>query len=116
LVLGRGCRGGLAGVHQLDGRWFFRVNGLSLRPDQGRPAEVLDGYLATLSIFDLVVQVFWPYDPGRGDYLHQRSLAGSIQQIWPVSDSFVWPPGPALTRAGISGISGPDPRPGEGPR
>jgi hypothetical protein len=89
---------------------FFRVNGLSLRPDKGAGAELLDGYLATLSVLDLVVQVFWPYDPGAGVYLHQHSLAGSIQQIWPVSTSFVWPPGPPLTGAGISGISGPEPR------
>jgi hypothetical protein len=42
---------------------FFRVNGVGLlETDDDPDEERLNGYVATLSVLDLVVQVFWPYD------------------------------------------------------
>jgi hypothetical protein len=91
---------------------FFRVNGLALLPpEQAVEAGRLDGYVATLSVLDLVVQVFWPYDSRPGVLSHQPGYVRSLHRIWPVSESFVWPPGPSLTGVGIAGISGPEPKP-----
>jgi hypothetical protein len=89
---------------------FFRLNGAGrLERDGGDDDERLDGYLATLSVLDLVMLVFWPYDSNPGSFDYPQHFLPCIRQIWPAGDSFVWPPGPALTSPGLKSISGPPP-------
>jgi hypothetical protein len=81
-----------------------------LETDDDPDEERLNGYLATLSVLDLVVQVFWPYDSKPGSFDRPPHFLPCIRRIWPIGDSFIWPPGPALTSAGLAGISGPPPK------
>jgi hypothetical protein len=77
---------------------FFRINGAGRLDTSGDDQERLDGYLATLSVLNLVVQVFWPYDSEPGHFVERpERLLPCIRQIWPTGASFVWPPGPGLT-------------------
>jgi hypothetical protein len=91
---------------------LFRVNGIGLRTDPEFPESgSVRGYMATLSVMDLIVQVFWPYDSSPdGNFEHPPGYRSSLHRIWPVSGSFVWPPGPTLTGAGIVGLAGPEPQ------
>jgi hypothetical protein len=91
---------------------LFRVNGIGLRTDPSFPEpESVRGYMATFSVMDVVLQVFWPYDSSPdGNFEHPTGYLPSLRRIWPVSDSFTWPPGPTLTGVGIAGLAGPEPR------
>jgi hypothetical protein len=87
---------------------FFRVNGVGSDDLETANEDELDGYLATISVLDLVVQVFRIYGDEviADDFLHGPRLAPSVRRIWPVTPSFVWPPGPALTTTGIRALGG----------
>jgi hypothetical protein len=86
---------------------FFRVNGVG-RDLETASEDQVDGYLGTISVLDLVVQVFRVYgdDLAAEDFIHSPGFAPSIRRIWPQTPSFVWPPGPALTTNGIKALAG----------
>jgi hypothetical protein len=90
---------------------FFRMNGVQRRsgqPEDSRiPVDEVDGYLATFTVLDLVVQVFRSLDDEEVEWLHRGDLAPSMARLWPSSGTFIWPPGPSLTAAGVQAISGP---------
>jgi hypothetical protein len=87
---------------------FFRVNGVGLGDIETTDEDELDGYLATISVLDLVVQVFRVYgdETAAEDFIHSPGLAPSTRRIWPETPSFIWPPGPALTTNGIKAMAG----------
>jgi hypothetical protein len=85
---------------------FYRLNAVQLRTTPPPQPDQIDGYLATFSVLDLVVQIFRPFAE-EGEWLHRPDLASSVAQLWPPLSSFTWPPGPALTQAGVQAISGP---------
>lgn len=83
---------------------YFRLNGIVANgPVDG---DKVDGYAATYSVLDLVLQVFRLYEAADIDFAHGQRLATSLHRIWPDPDSFDWPPGPALTTAGLTFIGG----------
>ncbi|HET7508681.1 MAG TPA: hypothetical protein VFJ65_00390 [Solirubrobacterales bacterium] len=86
---------------------FFRVNAVGRDLETG-DEDKNDGYLSTISVLDLVVQVFRIYGDEviADDFLHSPSLAPSVRRIWPAGPSFIWPPGPALTTEGIRALAG----------
>lgn len=85
---------------------FFRLNGIERdRSDSGPEAN---GYLLTFSALDLVVQVIRVYGDERAEFNHSPRLAPSVRRIWPPTDSFTWPPGPALTADGVLALAGGD--------
>jgi hypothetical protein len=86
---------------------FFRVNGVG-RDLESADEEKIDGYLGTISVLDLVVQVFRIYgdDLPAEDFIQGPGLAPSVRRIWPQTPSFIWPPGPALTTNGIKALAG----------
>lgn len=87
---------------------FFRVNAVGRGDLKPSNRDQIDGYLATISVLDLVVQVFRVYgdDSAVDDFVHSPELAPSLRRIWPDSGPFVWPPGPALTTNGIRALAG----------
>jgi hypothetical protein len=86
---------------------FFRVNGVG-RDLELSDEDQLDGYLATISVLDLVVQVFRVYgdETLAEDFIHDPQLAQCMRRIWPTSPSFIWPPGPAMTKEGLRALAG----------
>ncbi|HWA55496.1 MAG TPA: hypothetical protein VG816_15105 [Solirubrobacterales bacterium] len=86
---------------------FFRVNGIE-EDLETADEDQIDGYLGTISVLDLVVQVFRVYgdDSASEDFVHSPGLAPSVRRIWPVTPSFVWPPGSLLTTNGIKALAG----------
>jgi hypothetical protein len=82
---------------------FFRLNGLALG---GKKRNQQDGYLLTFTVLDLVVQVLRVFGDDRAEFIHRPGLSPSVARIWPTVESFTWPPGPALTKAGILAVAG----------
>ncbi len=83
---------------------YYRINGLM--PTGGDPGTTVDfGYLATFSVLDLVVQVFWLRDGTREKWLSD-TISDQVRIIWPPGRRFAWPGGAALTTAGLAAISG----------
>lgn len=89
--------------HRATSPGFFRLNGL-IRGREKRGKQ--DGYLLTFTVLDLVVQVLRVFEDERAEFIYGPSLAPSVARIWPPIDSFVWPPGPALTKAGVLALAG----------
>jgi hypothetical protein len=86
---------------------LFHLNGIARGDVKDGTQD--DGYLLTFSALDLVVQVFRIYGDERAEFSHSPRLAPSVRRIWPPTDSFVWPPGPSLTQAGLLALAGDDP-------
>jgi hypothetical protein len=86
---------------------FFHVNGVGLGGGADNKDE-LDGYLATISVLNLVVQVLRIYgdEPVSAEFSYPGAIASSVRRIWPEPTSFVWPPGPALNTNGLRLMSG----------
>ena len=92
---------------------FFRINGVGRDWDHSSKKDNIDGYIATIGVLDLVVQVFRLYgNPSPPEFIHSPRLAPAVRRIWPPLGSFVWPPGPALTEAGVAALGGADPEAG----
>ena len=92
---------------------FFRLNGLVLRREDTvvNKGDPPDGHLSTFSVLDLVVQIFWMYtDRTERNLAYGPGLAPAVRQIWPVTPDFDWPPGPALTQAGLEALGGEQPK------
>lgn len=84
---------------------FYRLNGIALR---GEEQERQDGYLLTFAVLDVMLQVLRLFDHPGARFGHRPGLAESVRRIYPPTDSFVWPPGPALTQGGVLAIAGDD--------
>jgi hypothetical protein len=84
---------------------FHGFNGIARGADKSHSAP-LDGYLLTFSCLDIVFQVMRLYGEERAEYVHNERLEDAMQRIWPPSDSFIFPFGPALTQVGIRSIAG----------
>jgi hypothetical protein len=75
-----------------------------------------DLFIGTITIQHLVVQVIADI-AGDGEvksFQHDERVGGHEARIWPFSPPFKWPPGAALTDAGLEIFGGP--KPGEPPR
>lgn len=88
---------------------FYRLNGVKQlgEPDVTGDWDAIDGYLATFSVLDLVIQVFRTVDGRDAEFIHGQGIGRSVRRIWPPTESFVWPAGPVLTQAGLRAMSGP---------
>lgn len=73
-------------------------------------------FIGTITIQHLVVQVIEDVaDDGEVKaFQHDKRIAGHEARIWPFSQTFEWPPGLALSDAGLEIFGGP--KPGEPPR
>lgn len=83
---------------------FFRAN--FLRDVRSKDFSRNDGYLLTFSALDLVIQVMRLFGEDEVAFGHSPRLVESVTRIWPPCGSFPWPPGPALTTAGLKALSG----------
>ena len=72
-------------------------------------------FIGTITIKHLVVQVIEDIaDDGEvKTFQHDHRIGGHEARIWPFSEPFDWPPGLALTDAGLEIFGGP--KPGENP-
>jgi hypothetical protein len=72
-------------------------------------------FIGTITIQHLVVQVIEDIadDGDVKTFQHDKRIAGNEARIWPFSQPFDWPPGLALTDAGLEVFGGP--KPGEKP-
>ena len=87
---------------------FYRLNGIVRTPPGETPDwDKRDGYMATFSVLNLVLQVFWAFDEDA-DFIFPSDVAPAIGQLWPSPKPFTWPPGPALTWRGIARAAGPE--------
>lgn len=68
-------------------------------------------FIGTITIRHLVVQVIEDIaeDGKVKTFQHDRRIAGHEARIWPFSKPFTWPPGLALTDAGLEIFGGPKP-------
>jgi hypothetical protein len=85
---------------------LFRLNGIA-RTDIENWEE--SEYLLTYTVLNLAVFVFRSPGDDRPDFTklgHGPSLTKSVRQIWPTGKTFSWPPGPALTGAGLAALAG----------
>lgn len=65
-------------------------------------AEGHNGYVATLGISHLVLQVFGHTVPVELAVERADWIAGSVYDVWPYGDSLTWMPRPALTAKGLA--------------
>lgn len=89
---------------------FFRLNAVNRNhaEDVNKPV----GWVLAYTVLDLVILVFWVEDerPDISQFGHSPRLTETVGQIWPPTDSFIWPPGSALTQAGLDALAaGPEP-------
>lgn len=88
---------------------FFRLNGVARSDREDR--DKFDGYVIAFSVLDLVVLILRIAGDNRAEFLqfgHSPRLTETVAQIWPPSESFIWPPGPALTHKGLAALAGGD--------
>lgn len=80
---------------------FYNQTALSpFDPNMPDRVESPRGYLSSFSVLHLVLQVFGSYVEFN-KLTHPPAIAPALRQIWPPLGSFTWPPGPALTEAGL---------------
>jgi hypothetical protein len=82
---------------------FYRLRGIARK---GPKRDHQDGYLLTFTVLNLAIQVLRIFEDDRAEFVHSPILSDSVARIWPPVDSFVWPPGPALTKAGVLALAG----------
>ena len=85
---------------------FYRLNGIAIG---GQKRGRQDGYVLTFTVLDLLIQVVRVFGDDRAAWVEGPGSRSSLAQIWPARDSFVWPPGPPLTKADVLRVAGPDP-------
>lgn len=84
---------------------FHAFNGLARGEDKSATAP-LDGYLLTFSCLDIVFQIVRMFGDERAEYVHNKRLDDTMRRIWPPSDAFTFPFGPALTQGGLRSLAG----------
>jgi hypothetical protein len=70
-------------------------------PNNGDANLGRKGYVATLAIQHLALQVIFWREFKHTTLVHQAPLAQSVQRIWPFDRNFGWPPGPVLPVPGF---------------
>lgn len=82
---------------------FFDRRGLVVHgtdPLSGEPVRA-DSYAATFSVGELVLKVFGHTLADALELAHHEGFKGAVARIWPVYETFAFPPGPKLTRRGL---------------
>ncbi len=90
----------------VDHRWgdTQRLDSYRLKPlprGNGEPAVEGKGYVATILITYVALQVLWNPDERFNVVGHDPELAARTARIWPFERSFQWPPGPILPVSAI---------------
>jgi hypothetical protein len=102
----RGATVFLAGI---DPRWgstqqFANYRLVPLRPSHGDPPAEGKGYVATILVTYVALQVLWNPSERLGIVGHDPEVAARTARIWPFERSFQWPPGPILPVEGIPAL------------
>lgn len=88
---------------------FFHCNGIARVTGEPITHETpAEGYLATFTVLDLLVQVFRAQESIGGDdaeWIHPRNVSPAMRRLWPEPSAFTWG-APTLTASGVAAVSG----------